>query len=183
MVVWRIGAWVSTRCQLARSWTTADQWSRSPWTTLASARWPAPHGSLPATLRNRRPQCASAGVVVVDRVSADEVNPRGADRCRPVLLRATTCPHPAGPRPAPWTSSERVFDRSAHACLARAKHERDLGSARRSDVVLGSSQIGGPLAIALGQGTLARCLPRKRGLGSATSGCSPRTKGTSWPAY
>jgi len=34
---------------------------------------------------------------------------------------------------------------------------------RRMLVVLGSSQIGGPLAIALGQGKLARCLPRKRG--------------------
>jgi hypothetical protein len=26
------------------------------------------------------------------------------------------------------TSSERVVDRSAHACFARAKHERDLGA-------------------------------------------------------
>jgi hypothetical protein len=38
-----------------------------------------------------------------------------------------------------WTPSERVADRSAHACFARAKHERDLGSARRVDVVRGAS--------------------------------------------
>jgi phosphoglycerate dehydrogenase-like enzyme len=34
-----------------------------------------------------------------------------------------------------WTTSTRVVDRSADACFARAKHERDLGSARRLDVV------------------------------------------------
>ena len=28
-----------------------------------------------------------------------------------------------------------MVDRSAHACFARAKHERDIGSARRLDVV------------------------------------------------
>jgi hypothetical protein len=32
---------------------------------------------------------------------------------------------------ARWTSTERVVDRSAHACFARAKHERYLGSAGR----------------------------------------------------
>src|SRR3954454_25381140 len=36
---------------------------------------------------------------------------------------------------APWASSERVVDRSAHACFARTKHWPDLGSARRSVVV------------------------------------------------
>src|SRR5215212_4424552 len=47
----------------------------------------------------------------------------------------------AGPS-SPWlalrTTSERVVDRSAHACFARAKHERDLGSARRLVVVQGA---------------------------------------------
>jgi hypothetical protein len=39
------------------------------------------------------------------------------------------------------TSSERVVDRSAHACFPRAKHERDLGSARRLVVVRSASDV------------------------------------------
>src|SRR3954466_3221035 len=47
------------------------------------------------------------------------------------------------------TSSERVVDRSAHACFARAKHERYLGSARRLVLVPsgGEGQLPGEVSI------------------------------------
>jgi hypothetical protein len=52
-----------------------------------------------------------------------------------LLLRHKAVVSSATAALSPWTRSTRVVDRSADACFAWAKHERDLGSARRLDVV------------------------------------------------
>jgi hypothetical protein len=56
-----------------------------------------------------------------------------------------------------------VVDRSAHACSARAKHGRDLGSARRLDVVQGRSQIRWAAGYRSCRKKQARCFPREGG--------------------
>ena len=69
----------------------------------------------------------------------------------PLLLspgtRASTRHNPSRPQ---GTSTERVVDRSARSCFARAKHERDLGSARRLVVVQAGTRSAARLATARG---------------------------------
>ena len=80
--------------------------------------------------------------IVLD-VARSRALPRPASRTEPVHVAALSAlafakmraPECRSAARSLGTSSERAVDRSAHACLASGKRERDLVSARRSSLV------------------------------------------------